>query len=124
MEERLVLLHLSVLWFSQAGLGLELPRGEGLTLGRLQGLGLLLFQPPFLLLFSHKLPLLSLAADQRHAVFDGLSHGLVVSLAHVARLDLDTNGTDEAECCWEMSLHTCAHTHTLSEISNYNACDQ
>lgn len=51
---------------------------------------LLLFclQLPLLLFLSYQLPLLSLPPDQRHAVLDGLGHGLMVSLSNIARLNL------------------------------------
>lgn len=64
----------------------------GHILQRLAGqLLLLLLLLAFLLLGSHLLSLLSFAADQGHAVSDGLGHGFVVALTNIARLNLYLN---------------------------------
>lgn len=46
------------------------------------------FLLPFLLLLPHQLPLLSFPLNQRHSVFDGFRHGLVITFTDIPRLYL------------------------------------
>lgn len=71
---------------------LRVHRFERVLLRRLLLLLKLLLRLQFslLLLLSYQLPLLPLSPNQRHAVLDCLGHGLMVTLSHVARFNLES----------------------------------